>query len=411
MPSIRRSFHPQLSLHRLDPSVSASRGSTVEMTCIYCGGPGPFTAEHVLARALVGEGNNLTLIDLVCHVCNSVRFAACEREWIAFPGLAMSRIFFGPAGRKRKGIRYRVHPGDQIYLVANGDPIAYEVEILDGLKPQIRGQVIGLEHGLLACAADMSGGGRLQAAIDRFVSEREITAYKHPDQTRRERFLIAMVGSVRAGPSPAIVGYEWRGKPTNVWLDRFPRQPPRTPLHARMSVDQDDRLRIRAENIETAIALFRRVLREVPLQGKAGRFEGGAYDVAMDSAVDIHQVNRAVAKTAFNLAIHALGADAMRSPAFDRCRRYCWEGTGDDKRHPFVGTPGEAAMKMLPSELRTGNTDRHTLFLTSNGQALVCFIQLYGGATWKVHFGTLPAALQPLTRCFRVDYNGAGFLP
>lgn len=380
------------------------------MTCIYCGAPGPFTAEHVLARAFVGEGNNLTLTDLVCHVCNSVRFSACEREWTAFPGLAMARIFFGPAGRKRKGGRYRVHPGEQIYLVADGDPIAYEVEILDGLEPQIRGQVIGLEHGLLACAADVSGGNRLQAAIDRFVSEREITAYKHPDQTRRGRFLIATVGPVRVGSSPAIVSYEWRAKPTNAWLDRFPRQPPRTPLHARMSVDQDDRLRIRAENIETAAALFRRVLREVPLSGKAKRFEGGAYQVAMDLAVDMHRVERAVAKTAFNLAIHVLGAETMRDTAFDRCRRYCWEGTGDDKQHPFVGILGEAAMKSLPAELQAGNPDHHTLFLASNGQALVCFIQLYGAVPWKVHFGTFSAPVQPFERCFQVDYNGAGFL-
>ena len=60
-------------------------GARPVTTCIYCGGPDPFTAEHVLARAFVGEGDNLVLNDLVCRICNTKRFSACEREWTAFP--------------------------------------------------------------------------------------------------------------------------------------------------------------------------------------------------------------------------------------------------------------------------------------------------------------------------------------
>jgi hypothetical protein len=380
-------------------------------TCIYCGGPGPFTAEHVLTRAFVGDGANLTLNDLVCRTCNTLRFSACEREWAAFPGLAMCRITYGPAGRKRKGERYRVHPGEHIYFVADGNLLAYEVEILDGLTPRIRAQVIGLEHSLQACADSTADGNRLTAAIDRLVHDREITAYKHRDPSRHNRFLIATVGRRHSSPRVCIVHYEWRSKPTNTWLDRFPAKLPRTPFYPRMSVDQDDRLRIRAENVETAVGLFDRLLNEQPIGGEGGAYEGGTYQVAVSSSSNMRMVARAVAKTAFNLAIHTLGAPAMHDSGFDRCRRFCWEGTGDDEQHPFVGMLVDEDLLPLPAEFQAGDTSRHTLMLTSNGRSLVCFIQLYGSSAWKVHIGFCSISAQPFSKVFQVDYADKGFMP
>ncbi len=362
-----------------------------------------------MARAFVGEGDNLVLNDLVCRICNTKRFSACEREWTAFPGLAMARIHFGPAGRTRKGTRYRVHPGEQLYLIADDDPLAYEVEILEGVTARLRAQVIGLETGLMACAADEADGVRLNAAIDLFNVQREITAYKHPDENRAKRFLIATVNKRISEQRVRIVHYEWRPKPTNVWLDRFPPNPARTPLYARMSVDQDDRLRIRAENIETAVALFDRLLNEIPSVGEGGTFEPGAYTVAISSSSNLSMVYRAIAKTAFNLAIYTLGADAMRDLGFDACRTFCWRGTGDNPNHPFVGIITDNAVKDLPLEFRVGSA-RHTLMLTSDGRALVCFIQLYGVSAWKVHIGFFFSAVKPFRVCYQVDYAGQGFL-
>ncbi|MFZ2008188.1 MAG: hypothetical protein WB697_13110 [Stellaceae bacterium] len=55
---------------------------------------------------------------------------------------ARARIYHGPAGRKRKGQSYRVHPAEHVYMIEESDPIAYEAEILDGLAPRVRPQLI-----------------------------------------------------------------------------------------------------------------------------------------------------------------------------------------------------------------------------------------------------------------------------
>jgi hypothetical protein len=321
------------------------------MTCIYCGGPGPFTAEHVLTRAFVGDGENLTLNDLVCRTCNTRRFSPCEREWTAFPGLAMARIHFGPAGRRRKGERYRVHPGEQIYLVADDDPLAYEVEILDGIEPRIRAQVIGLQHGLMACAALAADGDKLTAVIDAFVVERDITAYKHRDPSREKRFLIATVGKRPSSRQLEVVHYEWRKSPTNVWLDRFPATPLQEPFYARMSVDQDDRLRIRAENIETAVTMFDRILHEKPSLGRGATYQGGKYQIVVNSSTNLCMVDRALAKTAFNLAIHT-----------------CWRRrkSAHKRRRPLVlrcgqGRSGRPSALRVPSCSRPSRTSRYAV--------------------------------------------------
>ena len=342
------------------------------MECIYCKGPGPFTDEHVLTRAFAGQGENLTLVDTVCHNCNTILFSQCEREWTSFPGLATARIYYGPVGRKRKGRSYRVHPGEHIYLVAEGDPIAYEAEVLEGLKPQVRAQVISCPDRLLELASDTNAARRLQNAMDEFVRQRDLTVYKHPDLARPRRYLIARLGRIPSWAIPTVVGYEWQERPTNAWLDRFPDRPPREPFFCRASVDQDDRLRIRAENVETAVVSFRRILNEPPSgEGEGGSFDRGRYEIAFGHEVNLDAVNRALAKTAFNLAVHVLGYSTMRDSRFDPCRRYCCTGEGDELRHPFVGWLTERQqLATLHPIFGIQDPTRHLLLLASDGQRL-----------------------------------------
>ena len=96
------------------------------MTCVYCGSKGPFNDEHILARAFAGSGENWTLKDIVCVKCNKL-FSTYERAWTSEPGAAMARIYWGPAGRERKGQAYQVHPSENIFLLVDSDAVAYEV--------------------------------------------------------------------------------------------------------------------------------------------------------------------------------------------------------------------------------------------------------------------------------------------
>ena len=100
----------------------------------------------------------------------------------------------------------------------------------------------------------------------------------------------------------------------------------------------------------------------------------------------------------------------MRDAGFDRCRRFCWEGVGDDEQHPFVGMLVDDDMLPLPAEFQAGDTSRHTLMLTSNGRVLVSLIQLYGVSAWRVHLGFFSVPVQPFSKVFQVDYVNKGFL-
>jgi len=275
----------------------------------------------VLTRAFAGQGENWTLQDIVCGDCNAA-FSLYERAWTSSPGEAIARIFHGPAGRKRKGHSYRVHPAEHIYMVKDDDPIAYEAEILEGFEPRLRPQFIWTGADMLALAPNVESAPRLAAAFNAFIQQRELTVFKHPNATKPARFLVAKLGSMAGQKSPCLVGYEWRDKPTSAWLDHFPVQPSRNPFFCRASVDQDDRLRIRAENIETAI-VFLQEIQNKPSIGSGSIIFPPGYKIHVEHLHDQGKMNRAITKTAFNLAIKLLGCDVMSCSAFDRCRRYC----------------------------------------------------------------------------------------
>jgi hypothetical protein len=119
--------------------------------CVYCGSEGPFTDEHVLARAFAGPGENWMLKDLVCGECNKL-FSTYERAWTSAPGEAAARIHWGPAGRRRKGVAYQAHPSENIFLMIKDDPISYEADILRGTEPRLRAQMISATDRLFAVA-------------------------------------------------------------------------------------------------------------------------------------------------------------------------------------------------------------------------------------------------------------------
>jgi hypothetical protein len=133
------------------------------MACIYCGSAGPFDDEHVLARAFAGPGENWMLHELVCAKCNRL-FSTYERAWTSAPAEAMARIYWGPAGRERDGRAYQVHPSEHVFLVTQDDPVSYEVDILRGIQPRLRAQLILTDAGPSVHASAEKDFERLAAA-------------------------------------------------------------------------------------------------------------------------------------------------------------------------------------------------------------------------------------------------------
>lgn len=70
-------------------------------TCIYCGGPGPFTAEHVIPASVGADDVNWLLKDCVCQSCNTGVFSPLELLFARSSLFYLSRLALQPSGRKR----------------------------------------------------------------------------------------------------------------------------------------------------------------------------------------------------------------------------------------------------------------------------------------------------------------------
>ncbi len=185
--------------------------------CVYCGSKGPFTDEHVLARAFAGPGENWMLKDFVCGECNKL-FSTYERAWTSAPGEAAARIHWGPAARKRKGVAYHAHPSENIFLMVKDDPISCEADILRDTVPRLRAQMISAKDQIFAMASAPEDAKRLTDAVNAFAfwNAPEITIQK-----RLERVigLVRLYGGtiyrVHLGQAPAGTGLFTK----TVWID------------------------------------------------------------------------------------------------------------------------------------------------------------------------------------------------
>ena len=240
------------------------------MTCVYCGSAGPFNDEHILARALAGSGENWMLKELVCVKCNKL-FSTYERKWTSEPGVAMARIYWGPAGRVRKGQAYQVHPSENIFLSAKDDAVAYEVDILRGIEPRLRAQVISTQSALFVTASDSDGAQRLTDATNAFLKDRAITIQKR----RSNQFRVAILA---LEGTPRFERLEWRDTPPNAWVDWFPEGHDLAP-NPRMSVDAFGRLRFRVRKLRDVTTLLDRMFKGPITSPPARVIEAGKYEL------------------------------------------------------------------------------------------------------------------------------------
>jgi hypothetical protein len=195
--------------------------------------------------------------------------------------------------------------------------------------------------------------------------------------------------------------------PPDAWLDRFPARPSRDPFYCRASVDQDDRLRIRAENLETAVAFLRNIKNRQSTGSGTKFFPPGSYTVHVEHAVEQAKMSRAIAKplSSSGSSFSARPLCWMR-PSI-HAAYICWSGSGDDSVHPFVGMITEdAELAQLPKPVSVRGEHRHVLMLASNGHRLISLIRLYGGPVFRVHLGA--PRIAAFEQTVLVDYRGAG---
>jgi hypothetical protein len=368
--------------------------------CVYCESKGPFTDEHVLARAFAGPGENWMLKDLVCGDCNKL-FSTYERAWTSAPGEAAARIHWGPAGRKRKGVAYQAHPSENIFLMVKDDPISYEADILRDTVPRLRAQMISAKDRIFAMASAPENAKRLTDAVNAFWNAPEITIQKRLEPGPRQ-FRIAVLSR---SDQFRFADIQLRPKPATAWLDRFP-----TGLEVscdpRMSVDADGRLRFRVRKLREVTALLNRALQEPCVSRPGGTIAADDLTLAIRSTFHVYKVTRAVAKTVVNFAVDALGPDWIGHPNFRPILDFCLGRAGDPPGAPFVGPVRP------PTSIRAIDgciPERHAL--CSDGSRVIGLVRLYGGTIYRVHLGQAPAGTAPFTKTVWIDYNGPGRVP
>lgn len=370
-------------------------------SCVYCGSGGPFTDEHVLARAFAGPNENWMLTDLVCAKCNKL-FSTYERAWTSAPGEAYARIHWGPAGRKRKRVAFQAHPSENIFLMIKDDSILYEADVLRGGVPRLRTQAILTASGILPLAGAAEDIKRLHEAANSFWQKRELTIQKRPSPGPQQ-FRIAVFGLDEAFKIEKI---EFRPTPAAAWLDRFSAETKNA--DPRMSVDPEGRLRFRAHRLRGVPMMLNGMLKGKTASRPYRKIPASAITLEVKSTFRQDKVFRAIAKTAVNYAVDRFGRDWIASPSFRPVLDYCLGRTGDPRGAPFVGYIDRATGI---NAIDGCKPERHALALCSNGSRIIGLVRLYGGAKYRVHLGPAPAGTGAFTETVWIDYNGPGRVP
>jgi hypothetical protein len=312
----------------------------------------------------------------------------------------MARIFQGPPGRTREGQAYQFHPSERMFLVAQGDPVAYEVDLLPGIEPRFRYQIIDTGAGLKGVAGSHDDEPRFSAAWKQFVAASEITIQKMPSS----KGSLFRVATLDLSGTPEVKKVETRPKPASAWWDTFDSGMP-GPAHARMSLDPFGRIRFRTERIRDIPKLLDAIFRTGAIPGDGGAHAPGSYTVCARSIYNINKVHRAVAKTLVNYAVDQLGAAFVMNPEFDAIRHYCIGGPDRSTEGPFVGVTNK--LSHIPT-IDGCVRDRHAVALVSDGSLVAGALKLYGHFLYRIHLGPAPIATPPFIRGVRIDFNGVG---
>jgi hypothetical protein len=256
-----------------------------QIDCIYCETRRRGSREHVLPRAFAGPGEDWELVDIVCGHCNTNIFDKFDRAWTAAPPFADMRCGYGPDGRERDGRAYVFHPAERIFLRIEGDPIAYEADMLRRHRPHYRSQLIDTGPEIISIVGAVEDGVRFNARLRDFVACPEVTLQKRSSKEYR-------VARLDLAEPVRFASIEWRDQPGIAWRDTFGEGFGGI-AHARLSLDPMYRLRFRVRRLREIATLFEKALCGKTFSSRPNLFEWGTQRIQIDSVYRQPLVHRA----------------------------------------------------------------------------------------------------------------------
>ncbi|WFU80691.1 hypothetical protein QA645_40780 [Bradyrhizobium sp. CIAT3101] len=383
--------------------------------CIYCGNPGPYTAEHVVSAGLGGDDNTWLLKDLVCGVCNTDIFSKLETKFLRSSGAAWARLFLQEKGRGSG--KKASKPGVDADLTYFHEPSSGRLLVarwVTGGQPITLPQIIArlLDNGDFEHA--VTGGDTTetteflrelaellqldQIEIIEKQSSGSKTIFLSMPVTWDGRFYVAgQQQAVAKVPKPCI-WYEERVRPAmvdpNAILPSAIFKRPEGQIVCRVPAPR---------SVATLLSLLRRfpsVWQPSVLPDKVEKVDGP--DIHSRFSSDPEADRRVLTKIGINLSAFLLGEAIVRHAAFDRAVEYA--RTGQGKVEDTV-----SRLSKLPT---LAGRDLHIFALLpetvgSSRHSILFHAQVYGGPVICLRLAEFDEPLKDLPKpiVVLVDYQ------
>lgn len=379
-------------------------------TCIYCGGDGPFTDEHVVSAGLGGDDRAWLLEGCVCSTCNTNIFSPLETKFLKSSGAALARLFLQPHTRD-KTKPPSVQPKVAYHHDTNTD-LLLEAELRAGGLTLVYPQILFLEaNNWASTAADDASHRAFPTALVQLLGEQIAVIEKAREHSK----VIYRVILLRLEHDAYVTGTTsvTRKPPTDgIWFEPLTlpaTAQPQGKLPPRIFQRPAGQLVCRVAQIEhvpIALTAIRANLHALsPPNVTSSQAVSSSGGIHQRFAIDTAAYDRVLTKTGVNLCAKLFGPDFVRAPAFAQARDYARTGQGGVLKHP----PGTAAQ--FANSLGSSLHERHVLALLARpglgeNHALLFMARLYGGPMEVFILAEFDAAIPSLAEpiLIHVDY-------
>ncbi len=352
-------------------------------TCIYCNCHGPFSDEHLFPAGLGGDDSTFLLRELVCKVCNELRFSKMEASFMRASPHALARVFMQEHGRRRGSKVSQPRLDTRMTTVLFDDGTIAEAEL------QPRGGTSVLSQFVLHANGNVGFTGEEKGKPLAFIeSVKSVLAAEQASVIRKV--------PIADGFEYSIDELSWDGSRYVVVEKRTDKKPPKTgiwlePLNGNKGSDghpvprffrkSTGQLVLRAEPENDICSLLGQVRwaaigAELPDGQNYRDVKNPVIQASLTVNIDHYQ--RTYAKIAMNFLIYFFGEHYVRHFSFNRIKNGIVKGSPPVR----IGQFDHDTFDIVPS-------DRHVISICSSKSragryAIIGLIRLYGGKTTTV---------------------------
>lgn len=364
--------------------------------CIYCGSLGSFNqVEHIFPYSLGGGGQGWTLQNVVCDACNN-KFSALEQQLARHSLESLARLGYGPQGRRKKSQKH-LNPlyAKGVYRFSEDNDLAYEAGVSLGFKPYIRSQLIEAQiidskfSEIQSIQSTEEEFSELMGRVKRFIDEDFYLIDKK--SVSQEKAFQRTKFKYDSGTMKSQVEQALQPKPPQgncVWLQLLPVDSDRKRYTPRIFLDDDQKLIVKAHDIEEAVRFICTVVNSISDKDKGQDVEIGLSAIHIQMQVNFVAVFRALAKIGVNYAIKLYGEEFVRDSAFDEIKAFINGEIYSNLDSAFKYVQMNQKNNLFEFLNCSKDVDKHWIMLAYiPNLGLIFTIYMYGSSGYLVRLG------------------------